>query len=178
MKNNKGFSLLELIVVIAILAILSAIVTGAVMNRAGWKVKKASELLDTVIGETKTEAMSKSRASLTIFKESSGDYYIQITGKEKEKLGDGNMTISYTVEGAAVETVIEPSSPLQFSFSRSSGAFTPIIDGKNPDGSWRYRTEGTGESAAMVYCNGIMIKSGSHSRKLGLVKDTGKYYTE
>lgn len=176
MKNDKGFSLMEVIVVIAILAILSTIVAGMVLNQASWQVKEAMELMKASIGETKTEAMSKNRASLIITRDIKGDYYVQITGKEKKKLGGGRMTISYTVKETAEETVIETGSPLQFSFYRSSGAFTPIIDGKNEDGSYRYRSEAVDGTFNMVYCNEIIIKSGSHRRELVLVRDTGKYY--
>lgn len=178
MKNNKGFSLLELIVVIAILAILSGIVITAMMNTGSFKVKKATELLKVSIGETKIEAMSKNMASLTILRDTSGTYYIQRGEGEKEKLVKGNVTISYTEEGSGIETPVESGHPLQFSFSRSSGAFTPIIDSINADGSYQYRTVNSGGTSEVVYCSSIIINCGSRSNRIMLVKDTGKYYVE
>ena len=178
MKNNRGFSLLEVIVVVAVLAVLSGIAVMAVMNTGSWKVKKSTELLNGSMAETKVEAMSKVKASLTISVDASGVWYIQRTGEEKEKLADKNMVISYTEEGSATEHAIGAGSPLEFSFSRSSGAFTPIIDGENADGSFQYRTKNIGGTSGMVYCRSIIIRCNNKSSETVLVKNTGKYYVK
>lgn len=176
MKNNKGFSLVELIVVIAIMVILSAVTAAALANQPGWKVKNAEEMLRTAIGETRMEAMSKHRASLTITKEADG-CYIQITGKEKERLGNSkNIQIFYGVNGGDVTTELTPGMKLEFSFDRSSGAFTPIINGTDASGNYQYRSQTQGGTSVMLYCTGIAVKCGNSGRELVLVKDTGKYY--
>lgn len=176
MKKNKGFSLVELIVVIAIMAVLAAAVAIALANQPGWKVKNTTDALRTAIGVTKTEAMSKHRASLTITREADG-YYIQITGKDKERLENSkSIRIFYGVNGGEADTELTAGYQLEFSFDRSSGAFTPIITGKDAEGNYVYRSQTEGGTSVMAYCTGIKVQCSNKSRELVLVKDTGKYY--
>lgn len=176
MKNNKGFSLVELIVIIAIMAVLSAVTATALMNQPGWKVKNAQDTLRTAIGETKVEAMSKHRASLTITREADG-CYIQITGKDKERLGNSkNVTLFYGINGGDVTTELTMGTKLEFSFERSSGAFTPLIVGTDSSDNYIYCSQTEGGTSVMQYCTGIKLVCGNKSREMVLVKDTGKYY--
>lgn len=176
MKKNKGFSLVELIVVIAIMVVLAAATVMVLANQPGWRVKNATDSLRTAIGATKTEAMSKHRASLTITREADG-YYVQVTGREKEHIGNSkSVKVLYAVNGGEANVEIAMGTPLQFSFDRSSGAFTPIIDGKDASGNYVFRSRMDGGVSTMVYCTGLKIECGNKSKELVLVKDTGKYY--
>lgn len=160
MKKNEGFSLVELIVVIAILAVLGA---GAVMGvgmLCGWQVKECVSLLDGGLNETRTEALSKQTAYLTISCDEKGSYYMEVTGKPKEKLAGDKITITYTTDAGDEETAITAEQPLSLSYDRSSGAFLPMKD-------------------TDVYCTAICVRMGEErSVSIKLIKSTGKHIVE
>lgn len=160
MKKNEGFSLVELIVVIAILAVLGA---GAVMGvgmLGGWQVKECVSLLDGGLNETRTEALSKQTAYLTISCDENGSYYMEVTGKPKEKLAGDKITITYTTDAGDEETAITAEQPLSLSYDRSSGAFLPMKD-------------------TDVYCTAICVRMGEErSVSIKLIKSTGKHIVE
>mgnify|MGYP000470596544 FL=1 len=88
MNKNKigGFSLLELIVVIAIMAVLGGIVIGNSNYSKSAQVKKYTELTDGFMRKARTEIMSKNTVSGVCLYEKEGRYYIE-SYKEKENGG-------------------------------------------------------------------------------------------
>ena len=82
-NKNGGFSLLELIVVIAIMAVLGGIVIGNSNYSKSAQVKKYTELTDGFMRKARTEIMSKNTVSGVCLYEKEGCYYIE-SYKEKE----------------------------------------------------------------------------------------------
>ena len=85
-NKNGGFSLLELIVVIAIMAVLGGIVIGNSNYSKSAQVKKYTELTDGFMRKARTEIMSKNTVSGVCLYEKEGCYYIE-SYKEKENGG-------------------------------------------------------------------------------------------
>lgn len=160
MKKNEGFSLVELIVVITILAVLSTGVIMGVGMLGSWQLNECVSLLDGGLNETRTEALSKQAAYLTISCDESGSYYMEVTGKPIEKLAGDKITITYATDAGEAEVAITPEQPLVLSYDRASGAFLPMKD-----------TE--------VYCTAIHVRLGDgKSTTIRLVKSTGKHTIE
>ena len=88
-NKNGGFSLLELIVVIAIMAVLGGIVIGNSNYSKSAQVKKYTELTDGFMRKARTEIMSKNTVSGVCLYEKEGCYYIE-SYKEKEKGNHSN----------------------------------------------------------------------------------------
>lgn len=65
-KNNKGFSLVELIVVIAIMAIAVGAVSLSVSLLTGSEANKAFQKLEAVLDEVRTGSMTRFNETLTI----------------------------------------------------------------------------------------------------------------
>lgn len=69
-NNNKGFSLIELVVVIAILAIAGGLTYNSLSTIYSARSKKAAETVSAVISQSKVNAMSGKKNVMTItFKE-------------------------------------------------------------------------------------------------------------
>ena len=87
-KKNSGFSMVELIVTVAILAIISVgafLLTG---SQNGWKLRHAAERLDSALDKAMVQSMSKSDTAGLIVYELNGEYYAAMI---KESCRDGNI---------------------------------------------------------------------------------------
>lgn len=182
MRNSKGFTYIEAIVVIAILAVMAAGVVSGIGQVAGWRVTDCASDIDIAMKNTKVNAMSKSSAWLEISVDASGDYYLQEKGGAKEKIASGNISITYTNNrGRTVDIKDEIGRRLIISYNRSSGAFTPVIKEVEDDGSFtfmKYKNLDGSESNSFVYCSSITITNGTRTKTITLVKDTGKHTLE
>lgn len=144
MKCNKGFSLIELIIVIAILAV----VTGVSFVGLGYlynsNVKSTIKKINTSLLQTQSYTTAKSVGGRDIYfklYQDSGDYYTamcredssgnEIKLQEPEKVGKKNLTVKYVAsDGINVNEVdINSSNSLKLYFDRSTGGLLPMANG-------------------------------------------------
>lgn len=177
MKQNQGYTLIELIVVIAVIAVLAF---GTVMGSGmlgGYRVQKCVDDIDGALNETLVNAMSREACTLTLSRDAEGRCYLQMTGRQKEKIADKSITISYGKSGFTGKTKLSFTEPLILSYERSSGAFLPIITNiRNAEsGYYIYLTAGGTD----VYCTDITVSMGARtSSTIRLTRETGKHYIE
>ena len=172
-KDNKGFSLVELVVVIAIMAVLTGFIFYSFSLLTGQDARQCASNLSTALDKEKNYALTRSGTAdcyLELTKTTDGyfvAYYVPKnalvdgTGAgdyvelEKQKLGKKNVDISCTLGGSAV-TVTE-AAPLRVVYDRVSGAFKKVSVGSS-----------TGE------CTKITVKRG-RTYELTLYTATGKH---
>ena len=126
MKNNKGFSLVELIIVIAILAV----VTGVSFVGFGYvyrtDVKSTVKKINTSLLKTQSYTTSKSAGGrdvgMCIKTDGAGNYCIGYKGMDGQpdvKIGKSKLTIKcYKTDGT--EVIVGPT-PVEIYFDRSTG---------------------------------------------------------
>lgn len=158
-KNNKGFSLTELIVVIAIMGVVmvgGVITTGLLYSASA---KEASSKLNSALNKTRTECMSKASASVLIEEKADSKYYLtyEISGNKQEAalFGDSRVVISYKDSGDDV-TTIAGDNKLLISFDRETGAFKSI------------------STTETLYCKEIYIEAGHKTYTIQCERLTGK----
>lgn len=123
-KDNKGFSLIEVLVVLAIMGLL----VGASINVWYYfkqaDVKQASKMVNTMLEYTRTNTMSVNASwEMKIEKDiSDGIYYVTVyrDGELWRKHDLGKRITVYTVKGSA-ETEITSSSPASITFKMDTG---------------------------------------------------------
>lgn len=163
-NNNKGFSLTELVVVIAILGVISVggLVTMALIFSASGK--EASAKLNSALLKTRTESMSKASASVEIYENAADSkYYIAytISGTKQDPImiGDSRVEISYKDSEGTINDIVAGGQKLVLSFERDTGAFKPI---------------GATGANVPIYCREITIVAGHKTYTITCERLTGK----
>lgn len=140
-SNNYGYSLAELTIVIAIMAILVGLLVTSVSILVGWDVKECAESIAGHLENVKTNALSKDGADLKIEKVD-GKYIVQYVEYKMQDDGTGEPKIvpfdtnKYLLGKEKVSIVcymddgtnVTVSDVLNVSigFNRASGALTEI----------------------------------------------------
>ena len=75
-KNNKGFSLVELIVIIAIMAVLTTSIITYIGMIGTAEAKRCANGLSTGLSQTKVCAMSRSKASMIVYSDDTGASHV------------------------------------------------------------------------------------------------------
>lgn len=168
--NQKGYSMVELVVVIAILAVLAGggiTLLGLLPSSA---VKGCTREITSHLEKTRTSALSFEDAKCYLSCKDDGIYMTIETTRGgtassiEEKVGKNNVTVSYTLAGGTAQTLTSGGDTLVLGFDRSSGAFKKAQIKK---------ASGTIEEPG-IYCTEITITGGSKTRTLKLVALTGK----
>ena len=167
--DNKGFSLVELIVVIAIMAVLTTAAAMSISSILGVAVKQCARDIKSSINDTRVSTMGKDQVILTIQKGNSAgtsDAYYCITTEtdglgnvttEESRVGRNNLDITYVLtddSGNTSEQTLDASHPVTIEFNRGSGSLKLGSNGK--------------------YCTQITIKKNSTEKILKLYPETGK----
>lgn len=175
-NNNKGYSLVELIVTMAIMAVLTSMLfigLGILPRNAA---KSCAEGLKTVVGQTRIMTMGKSETILEIFQDADGVYYTRqhvdgVADTAAEECGKSYVTIYYHMEDPAVnaDTVtiadcveLTSANPLYLGFNRGNGKMTAV--------------EGTvfGVDVTSIVCDMIIVEGGGLERRVRIYPATGK----
>ena len=164
-KDNSGYSLVELITVIAIMAVIIGVVSLSVSLIFSRDAQRSAMLIDDALSETRMLSMSKGGVVKMVIhtKTSTDTAYNTIDivqpGSTKTITIDRGVVIS--LKGSATST---PGTDITIEFNKSNGSVLKI----------------NGESAA---ANGLyeiesVAKRGSQTAKVILVANTGRHYTE
>ncbi|MBQ4069089.1 MAG: type II secretion system protein [Lachnospiraceae bacterium] len=179
-KNNKGFSLIEIIVALAIMGLCVAGAVSLYSSLSGAKVNSAATKLDSQLSLTRTNTLTKKGDWILEVNKTSGKYYAILfydgdgTGLEefkKVELGDaGSIDIKYTkviydatsgtttkTPGVAIDTV-----PMKIGYDNGSGACVAV----------------TTHGVTNYYVGDITITDGKKTREISITRATGKHYLD
>ena len=103
-KKNRGFTLIEMTVILAIFAILLAVLVPSLDPVAGFRANRAAISIGAALDRTKTEAMDRLVGEMRLSWTSDGyyiSYYLDrgktgVREEQPEKIASGRMKISYT----------------------------------------------------------------------------------
>ena len=178
-NNNKngGFSLVELIVVIAIMAVLTGIASMSLASVMGVSVKQCARDIQSAANQTRVSTLGKDEVIMTITKgnkaKSSEAYYCTIVTKDglgkttenEEKIGKSNMDITYVLSDSkgnkTSDITLDDTHSLTIKFNRGTGAMAPCM-------------KSDGSSGGDYYCTQIKVKKNSTEKIISFYPETGK----
>ena len=157
-KNNEGFSLVELIVIIAIMAVLAtSIITYVGMLGTG-QAKKCANGISSGFSQTKVCAMSRSNAYMVVYSNDDGVFLKTVQGSNEriEKIGN---------KGAIVE----------YRIARNSSTFMPVGNDAASGVKIEFdRASGACRKVAGEYCYGFRVTCGRTTYIVNIEPLTGK----
>lgn len=134
-QNNKGYSLVEIIIVVAIMAIMVSVVSYGLSFASGRAADECARKLTSSLQHARTATMGKYKTTITIRKDANGIWADEtVTTADAATGGAGTATTTTTKIGDAKvdisfsETGDVASTPVTFEFNRGSGALTTYAD--------------------------------------------------
>ncbi len=175
--ENKGLTLIEIIVVMAIIAIASTIVWMSVNALSGFEAKQCAKYIFGALEKTKVEQMTRQGYSwLHLYRGDDGVYLdiyesgvkLENEFKKGNRVGNRRVLITYTItDAAAGETPLDEDG-IVLAFNRSDGSF------KAAGQAWALSDPAFTPKYPWGYYLTITIKSGNTSRTIALYPNTGK----
>ena len=187
--SDKGFTLVELIVVVAIFTILLGIAVPSLNSILGFRVNRAANSIASALDRTKIEASSRLVGEMKLEKRADGyyiSYYLDrgkvggashVTEDDPEKIAPARTEISYTSSDGSSH-VMAAGDSLILTYDRATGGFLPIqstvisqeeiLNDLKAGKDVPLQKTGT-------YCTSITVSGGQRYKTLSLIKETGKY---
>lgn len=125
MKNNKGFTLIELIVVIAVMSIIAGVSSNIVSSVTKQELKDFVNNYDAMLTQCKVETLSGMSEPILELKIENGEYRAILSKKEQK--ADGSFTRTVVKNQYLGEDYLECSFDLDGSLHTLSGGTTVKI---------------------------------------------------
>lgn len=163
--NNSGYSLVELIIVIAIMAVLIGTVFYSISMIFGANAKTCANNIQRAIADCKVTTMGKKEAYMELYRAADGNVYTKLyvyeqTGatpveEEPQKMGNNRVYVGYIKPGETPDAATDLNSgdSVTIKFDRSSGSF---------------------DKTAHDNCAQIIVRGGSKNYAIEMTQLTGK----
>ncbi len=131
-NDNRGYSIIELIIVLAIIAIIMGTVFYSIILIFSANAKSCANNIQRSIGDCKVTTMGKADAYMELYRNDDGIYTRMhvtesdgtVTDGEPQKVGTNKVEVGYIAkDSGGAETPLMPGSSIEIRFDRSSGGF-------------------------------------------------------
>lgn len=196
MKDNKGFSLVELIIAIAVMSVILGMLIGNLGYINNSAAKGCANSIKTAIGQTRIKTMGKQETYLYIYRDGKG-YSMNLintdskTGtslaEDKDELAASKVSVSYVVNkvtgGAGSEISLDSDGDyMLIGFDRETGKVNTYTDSSNTS-VFQFTQDGSSVTknvnvASDINTIVIKVQSGNNIYEITLYGATGKVKME
>ncbi len=173
--KNAGYTLLEMIVVVAILAVGLAIASMSINTIFSLEMKECTKELGSELGKEKVAAMTRiGDVYMRVYKKSDGVYIDKFENgllvEQGTKIGKAKIIIEYYTDTSpdAKATLLD-SDGIIIAFNKNDGSFKLIGD------AWHMYDDAYNPKYPDKYYTKLVISSANNSRTIVLWPDTGKF---
>lgn len=196
-KKNQGFSLVEIIVIVSIMAILLGIMVPSLNSVLGFQAQRATQSIAAALDHMKIEAMSRLVGEMKL--EYRGDgYYVTYYldrgkgsslptngsgtdgGDQPEKIAERKVQISYLDSAGVTHNLKDEGEALILTVDRERGSYRPIQNALvTKDEMHEFLMKDNKKDLSFhdgaVDCRAILVTCGMRSRTITLNKDNATY---
>lgn len=173
MEKNKGYTLIELVVVIAIIAVLAGVGILQINMIYGFYSKECAKNLESQLNKVQITNMSKMFTEMEIYKKDDGYYTKVIENKDtpskretEQKIGKKSVEITFSTDAKdSTEQTLDAGTVIVIQFKRSTGEL---------------ETKDSGDPSRINGCHRLWIRQKGSSKyyTVTIHKDTGKIKVE
>ena len=192
-EENKGFTLIEVIIVVAIFATLLGIMIPSLNSVLGFHVRRTTESICSALDRTKSEAMNRLVAEVKLFYVDGDGYYItyyldrgkdggsdeNVRDDQAVKIAPAKTRISYTDDKGKSHNMWETgNTTLILTYDRATGGFRQIqTEAIRQDKILEQLAAGKDIAFhdSGSYCQSMTILGGGSQKSIQLNKDAGTY---
>ena len=167
--NNKGYSLLEVVIIVAILGVISGFLVTSSSLFDGRRVKACADSISSLLEKVRMTNLGKDEVTLTIYKDSDNVIKARIVTMVEDKISgrteksvtddvsNDNIEVYYSTDISVNSATLLGAEGMSFSFNRSSGS----VKNTSPNG---------------IQC--IVLRKGNAEKKIKIYTVTGKISIE
>lgn len=188
-QKNKGFTLVEMVITVAIFAILLGILVPSLNSILGFRAQRAANSIASALDKTKIEASNRLVGEMKLEKLDDGYYisYYLDRGKvgtesnveqdQAEKIAPARTLISYVTDNNETYQM-ETGDSIVLTYDRATGGFLPL-----QETTWTQKAIlaelDAGKDIPLTregsYCTAIIVQGGRRIKTINMDINTGKY---
>ena len=188
-QKNKGFTLVEMVITVAIFAILLGILVPSLNSILGFRAQRAANSIASALDKTKIEASNRLVGEMKLEKLDDGYYisYYLDRGKvgsesnveqdQAEKIAPARTLISYVTDNNETHQM-KTGDSIVLTYDRATGGFLPL-----QEKTWTQKAIlaelDAGKDIPLTregsYCTAIIVQGGRRIKTINMDINTGKY---
>ena len=188
-QKNKGFTLVEMVITVAIFAILLGILVPSLNSILGFRAQRAANSIASALDKTKIEASNRLVGEMKLEKLDDGYYisYYLDRGKvdsesnveqdQAEKIAPARTLISYVTDDNVTHPM-ETGDSIVLTYDRATGGFLPLQETTWTQKEILAELE-DGKDIPLTrkgdYCTAISVQGGKRIKTISMDINTGKY---